>query len=458
LADLAGMNYRIKLRLVTLGVGVGLMGLLIAFLAIKSRREVGQLRTRLDQVDSESLHIADEFSDHLRQLNNSLTRYGSDRSPTDLQEFLLASRQLDTWIDEQKPRLTTVQEKAVMQQIDVAYDGYLAAAKELQAKLHAGGPQSATLAEYTPVMQESHRLFTLGRALREAHFELRANILAQANHTIQQAWTVQLVSLGVLFLLAITLAVMSYRHLIVPLRAKLVEGQALLERQEKLAALGLLAAGVAHEIRNPLTAIKGAVFLQQKKFKPGSDEYADAKVVEREILRLERIVNDFLLFSRPRDLQLAPTTAEAPLRAVHALLAPPLAKSNIQLLLEEPPPLRITVDEAQIEQVLINLVQNAADAVGHDGVVRLRARSDRKRIGNKQTNVVVLEVADNGQGIAPEAQQRLFDPFFTTKEAGTGLGLCIAAGIVQTHGGAIEYQTQVDYGTTFGIVLPETAT
>jgi signal transduction histidine kinase len=302
-------------------------------------------------------------------------------------------------------------------------------------------------------MQESHKLFMLNRALREAHLERRASILAQANQSIGQAWTFQLVSLAALFVLAITLAVMSYRHLILPLQAKLVEGQALLERHEKLASLGLLAAGVAHEIRNPLTAIKGAMFLQQKKLENGSSEYADAKTVEHEILRLERIVNNFLQFAGPGDLRLAPAAAAAPLRAVSALLGPELAKSNIRLVLEEP---RITVDEAQIEQVLINLVQNAADAIGRNGTVKLRARADRKRIGNKETNVVILEVADNGKGIAPEVQQRLFDPFFTTKETGTGLGLCIAAGIVQKHGGAIQYQTQVDYGTTFGIVLPGT--
>ena len=122
-----------------------------------------------------------------------------------------------------------------------------------------------------------------------------------------------------------------------------------------------------------------------------------------------------------------------------------------------PPLLRITVDEAQIEQVLINLVQNGADAVGRDGVVKLRAYADRKRINNHEKNLVILEVADNGKGILPEVQQRLFDPFSTAKEAGTGLGLCIVAGIVQKHGGVIQYQTQVDHGTTFGILLPATA-
>jgi signal transduction histidine kinase len=141
---------------------------------------------------------------------------------------------------------------------------------------------------------------------------------------------------------------------------------------------------------------------------------------------------------------------------VQTLLTPQLTASNIQLVLEESPPLRIKADAAQIKQVLINLVQNAADAIGKNGLVKMRVRQDRKRIANAETNVVILEVTDNGKGIPPEVQQRLFDPFFTTKETGTGLGLSIAVGIVHRHGGALQYQTQVDYGTTFGIILPQT--
>jgi len=295
-----------------------------------------------------------------------------------------------------------------------------------------------------------------GRALGKAHYESRGLIVSQASRTIEEVWVLQLVSLGCLFAFAVTLAVMAYRHMILPLRAKVVAGQALLERQEKLVSLGMLAAGVAHEIRNPLTAIKGALFLQQRKFQPGTPEYADARLAEREILRLEKIVSDFLLFARPSELQLTRTAADAPLREVQSLLAPELAKNGVQLILEESPPVQILVDSAQIKQVLINLIRNAADAIAHSGVVRLRARPARKRMARSDTEVVILEVADNGTGIPPEVEKRLFDPFFTTKEAGTGLGLSIAAGIVQKHGGAIEYQTRVDYGTTFGIILPQT--
>jgi signal transduction histidine kinase len=216
----------------------------------------------------------------------------------------------------------------------------------------------------------------------------------------------------------------------------------------------MLAAGIAHEIRNPLTAIKAALFIQQKRFQPGTPAYADSKVVEREIVRLEKIVNDFLLFARPIDPEFSAITAGDLLQEVHALLEPALAKNNVQLLLETSPALRINVDAAQIKQVLINLVQNAADACNGKGVVKLRARQGRKHFIGGDRNVAVLEVEDNGRGIPPESEKRLFDPFFTTKDTGTGLGLSIAASIVQKHGGALQYRTQPGHGTTFGVVLP----
>ncbi len=256
--------------------------------------------------------------------------------------------------------------------------------------------------------------------------------------------------LGLLFVFGVALSVLVYRDMVAPLRVKLVASQALVERREKLASLGLLAAGVAHEIRNPLTAIKAALFIQQKRFQPGTQDYLDAKVVEREILRLERIVSDFLHFARPTEPELATMEAEVPLKEVHQLLVPQLATANIQLSVEAPSLLKIRADAAQIKQVLINLVQNAADSIGRDGSIKLRARPDRKRLDNGETDVVILEVADSGKGMPPEVQKRLFDPFFTTKEDGTGLGLCTAAGIVQKHGGALQYQTQVNRGTTFG--------
>jgi signal transduction histidine kinase len=147
--------------------------------------------------------------------------------------------------------------------------------------------------------------------------------------------------------------------------------------------------------------------------------------------------------------------ADQPLREVRALLGPDLEQRNIHLVLEDSAAAPIRVDPQQIQQVLINLIQNAADSIGQNGQITLRARTELKHLGNRASPVVILEVADNGRGIPVEVQKRLFDPFFTTKESGTGLGLSIAARIVEKHGGALQYQTQVNHGTTFGLVLPQ---
>lgn len=449
------MNATVKMRFLILVAGIALMGLAVGGLTFASQGRAAKLRQQLGQVDSESFRIAAQFADDVRVLNMSLYRYGAGHDAADLRWFDKTSHELDRWIDQQKPKLLTAAEQSLMQQIDTAYDKYLAVARVLVTRLESLGQQSATLAEYAGLMRESDNLSQLGQALAQAHYQSRSGLVRQANETIGQLRTLVLVSLGGLFLLGAILAFGVYRNLIAPLRMKLVESQSLLERREKLASLGVLAAGVAHEIRNPLTAIKAALFIQQKQFQPGSREHADSQLVEREILRLERIVNEFLQFARPTEPRLAEVDAVALLREVGTLLTPQLARHNIQLTVADAPAFHVHADAAQIKQVLINLIQNAADAIGENGAVRLTVRAERKRLGGREQAAAVLEVSDNGKGMSPEVQHRLFDPFFTTKETGTGLGLSIAAGIIEKHGGALQYQSWPGRGTTFGIVLPQ---
>ena len=449
------MKFGLIFRLVALALVVALMGVLILLATLNSQRQAAQLRDKLSQVDSESFRIADQFRDSLRALNNTMQRFGTEHDPAVWGEFLEASHKLDDWIDEQKPKLATQREVDALQQITVVYDDYMRVARDLHAKIQPLGRESATLADFNPLRTTSQHLFDLGQTLGKAHYDSRKQMLAHANQTLRQLrWSV-LGSLGLLFVFGVALAWVVYRDMIAPLRIKLVESESLVERQEKLASLGMLAAGVAHEIRNPLTAIKAALFMQQKRFQPGSQEHADARLVEREILRLERIVSDFLQFARPTEPEFAIVPAETVLLETQHLLAPQFDQANIRLVLEPSAPMRIRVDPAQIKQVLMNLVQNAADSIGQNGTVILRARQDRKRIGSADLDAVILEVADDGKGIPPEVQKRLFDPFFTTKDTGTGLGLSIAAGIVHKHGGALQYQTHLHHGTTFGIVLPQ---
>ena len=405
--------------------------------------------------DLESMRIADRFKDKLRYASDDMRRYSSGRDPARWAEFLNAGEDLKLWIDTQAPNLAPGLEQEVLKQMGAVCAVYVRKARDLHDRMETTGESSASLTEYNGFFEQARHLNDLGLDLARIHYESRNEVLAHANRTLTRLRLSVLGLVGLLFAFGLALAARVYGDIIAPLRIKLVASHALMERHEKLASLGLLAAGVAHEIRNPLTAIKAGLFIQQKKFQPSSPERADIEVVEREILRLERIVNEFLLFARPADPEFATIFADQPLEEVQTLLTAQLAKDGIQLVREAAAPMRVKVDPAQIKQVLINLVQNAADSMEGGGTVTLRARHDRKRLANGEADVVVLEVADTGRGIPPEVEARLFDPFFTTKDIGTGLGLSIASRMVEKQGGSLQYQTQVNRGTTFGIVLPE---
>ncbi len=229
---------------------------------------------------------------------------------------------------------------------------------------------------------------------------------------------------------------------------------AALVESKKLASLAVLASGVAHEIRNPLTAIKARLYTHQKRLPKGSPEAEDGEFISEEIGRLERIVREFLQFARPGDPVFEPVSPAELLREVRELLDEQMKKSAIRLSISEAVETPVRADRQQIKQVLINLIRNAAESIGRDGAITLRARQRRVGFGERAWNAVTLEVKDTGKGIPPEVQARLFDPFFTTKASGTGLGLSIASRIVERHGGALRFQTLGKRGTVFRIVFP----
>ena len=449
------MNAAIKFRLLLLAVAVGLMGALIVIVVLALERNARDGRAQLARLDSESFRIAELFKDRLREVNDKMRRYGTLDEPAAWEDFLKASKDLKVWIEAQAPRLATQREKELFQSVVFAYAKYALRAQQLHDLVQSDGRAGISLADYNGFREESRRLFDLGQELARAHYDSRTQLLASADHTFARLQAAVLVLLAFLFLFGLALAASVYRHLIFPLRVKLLESQSIIERHEKLAALGMLAAGVAHEIRNPLTALKTALFSQRRKLPAGSPAQEDAALIEQEIVRLERIVNQFLLFARPAKPKVAELPASLALQEVQALLSPQLAKSRIQLVCEKSEPLCLRGDSEQIKQVLINLVQNAADSIGESGTITLRSRVAKKRLREGQTDGVLLEVADTGKGIPPEVEKRLGDPFFTTKDSGTGLGLAVAARLVEMNGGALQYQTQPNRGSIFGIVLPK---
>jgi signal transduction histidine kinase len=446
------MTLGMKIRLAAFVSAITLLVSLIVWVAVTSARLIDEARTKMNLAQSESFRIAGEFQEGILALNERLLKFAQHHDTNEWIEFEKEWNALNTWLDRQ--HLSAPPEKHVLEQLNLAYDDYYQAARQIEARVEASTAIVMPAAEFGRLQKEAARLLDLAFQLAEAHRQTLVASLAGSTKTLGHF---QALLLGALFLIVAFgawLAHVVYRQLIGPLRVKLVESQALLGRQEKLASLGTLAAGVAHEIRNPLTAIKAWLFMHQKNLQPGSQEEADAGVIGREIDRLERIVRDFLLFARPSEPQLQLLSAEQPLREVRDLMARSLERSSIRLELEPSAGLNVMGDPQQLKQVIINLVQNAADAIGQNGSVTLRTRPGRNRLSDRETDVVILEVSDTGKGIAPEVEKRLFDPFFSTKESGTGLGLSIAARIVEKHGGALQYQTQTNHGTTFGIVLP----
>jgi signal transduction histidine kinase/putative methionine-R-sulfoxide reductase with GAF domain len=230
--------------------------------------------------------------------------------------------------------------------------------------------------------------------------------------------------------------------------ADLKKTEAQLIRSEKLAALGQLAAGIAHEIRNPLTSINILIHSLTENLPSENTHREDLKVIEEEILRINEIVNQFLRFAKPAPPLLDKTDLIPIFEETLQLLRPQIEKGKIAVQKEfEPLPL-ITVDREQIKQVILNLLMNAIQAMPGGGQLSMSGRFSRDGYW------VELTVQDSGVGIPPEDLDKLFDPFFSTKEGGIGLGLSIAHRIIDQHHGKIEVESNPGKGTLFTISLP----
>ena len=230
---------------------------------------------------------------------------------------------------------------------------------------------------------------------------------------------------------------------------ELQETQAQLIQSEKLASIGQLAAGVAHEINNPLGVMLGFTQVMLKKL-PESDRLCKPlSSIEREGLRCKKIIQGLLDFSRRSTPTLQPVNLNESVEAACKLIEHQITIDNVRLIKGLAPNLpNIEADANQLQQVFVNLIVNAYQAMHQGGDLRITTRA----VGNQ----VQAIFADSGMGISPENLKHIFDPFFTTKEVGkgTGLGLSVSYGIIESHGGKIEVDSQVGGGTRFVVSLP----
>ena len=235
------------------------------------------------------------------------------------------------------------------------------------------------------------------------------------------------------------------------LRSDLARTSALLARTDRLTALGTLAAGVVHEIRNPLVSVRTFLQLLPERIDDLAFRSEFRELALSEVERICELINDLLGFARPHATEREPVDLSAIVGQTLRLLEPDLRRQRIVVDLQSDGDLGpVVADDGQVRQVVLNLIANAVDACAGPGDVVVRVHRGREH----ERNWAILSVGDSGPGIAPADAARLFDPFFTTKPHGSGLGLYIVQQIVTEHGGQIRTEQRDGGGAQFSIFFP----
>ena len=221
-----------------------------------------------------------------------------------------------------------------------------------------------------------------------------------------------------------------------------------LKRNERLAALGEMAAGVAHELRNPLSSIKGLALLLKSKFTANSTDREAADILVREVERLNRSIGELLDYARPDRLEKATVSLNEIVGKALTLLRVDADAAGIEIVTEYcPPPDLVHADQDKLSQVFLNLLLNAIQAMKNGGILQVATVRDPGR-------QLLCRIQDSGCGIEADLLPKIFDPYVTTKSSGTGLGLAMSVKIIEEHGGRIDISSTPGQGTTVVVALP----
>lgn len=476
--------------------GVMLLAVLSSVAALLSSWHVGGLMDQMASENLPSVRAAEELQTAVLEQRGFVSSYlldGGNRKW--LSELQQRKRGFDQWLGEARQTAHTAEERQILDNLEQVYQQYNAKRDEAVALYDRGEAASAEKLLVSDVSFLYQQVYELCESFIAANERYVDATVADARRRFR--W----VSLGVGACVLLTIGLgavllwLFFYGVVFPVRAMVAEARGFvgntpsekqplptdelravgiylrnlmsdvadtrttLERSrsqlrdaEKLASVGKLAASVAHEIRNPLTAIKMWLFSIRKEV--GGQEALDRKfeIVSEEIRRLENIVRNFLEFSRPPELKLSVESISALLDKTLQLTEPRIADRKTKLVRRDAPHLPpVLADSEQLKQVLLNLLDNAAEAAGQQGQISVITTAESEADGRK---MVIVRVSDSGPGIPEEVSRRIFEPFFSTKDEGTGLGLCIAARIMVRHEGRLVLESSNEQGTTFAIHIP----
>lgn len=490
------MKYRLSTRVSGLFLGVLTLAITSSIVATVSAWRLQQRMSYILDQNLTSVQAAEELEIALLEQRGYVSAYILDKGNAKwLDDLAKEEPQFRYWLEEAKTAAHSFEEQQILARVEEAFHQYDTKRDQVVATYGDGRTEDATHALLKDV-QDAYR-----QVYRECEQYIEANVSSAKAVTIQAQNQTRRMTVVVSLLLAMTvglsavLSLLFFRRILTPLRrildevdrfsgveraemadppidelaqvgrslhglmadvaqtrTSLEQSQELLVQSEKLVTVGRLAASVAHEIRNPLTAMKMWLFSIRRSVSKDDETVRRFDLISEEINRLEGIVQNFLEFSKPPAHAPKPVDVEALLRRTLDLMSYRIREKGVTASVQSQDGLpRAMADGEQIRQVLINLITNAAESMIVGGEVQITLSADRDEMGNL---MVVVRVHDAGQGMSPEVRARIFEPFFTTRDNGTGLGLCIAAQIMVRHGGRLTLESTSSQGSCFAVWIP----
>jgi len=446
------MKLRLRLILFVLTLS-GLVGIIV-WTVHTAWRSTLLLERHFQEVQGESYRIADRLNITLQKLNTDFLRYQLGHKEADLNNLSEGVAHFDRWIKQQKHTIEDLQALQIIQQIEAELHMYLQ--QTMPLKDGAARDEEAILDIVKHIENSYSRLLALGLDWAHLHQSTVEKEIQQSEDALSTFTLLIYITLFTLIIVLLWLSHTVFKELIKPLQSTVIEHRKKLEKQEKIASLGLLAAGVAHEIRNPLAAMKARMYTLSKSNALVSSDREDIDVIGGEIDRLEGIVQSFLDLSRPPRPHTRLIKPDDIVQNLVKWMKLQWEKQGIQIHAHTHTQAMIKADPDQLQQVLINLIRNAAESIDGKGTVTVSTEVKQVNYGKEKKERFCIHISDTGNGIPVDMQKRLFEPFFTTKPEGTGLGLALTRQILQKQGADISFKTIRGNGTTFSILF-ETA-
>ncbi|MGD9825644.1 ATP-binding protein, partial [Desulfobacter sp.] len=417
-----------------------------------------------------------------------LSYYLLDKNPEWLRQLANFKLDFESQLACAKPLVTKAWEKEAIARIESMYTAYIEA-KDRALTLYEKGDPGAGAALHREVRANFFKIFELCEKFKTAHKKSIDLVVESSRTDARHLRYIGLLAIVTVVLLSLLINYIFTRHILGPIRklaaeadqmgdgrvsgnemaalkscvhglienaeqthAELVRSRETLMQSEKLALVGRLAAGMAHSIRNPMTSIKMRLFSLGRSGKLSFGQKENISVISTEIGQINKILENFLEFSRPPKLTMKKQSPSQVVDNTLRLLEQRLKSYGVTVHLVRSEPLdEVLLDAGQLKEAMANIIINACEAMEKGGSITITETMDSI---NKNRDTAVIRIQDSGPGIPASIQNEVFNPFFTTKDEGTGLGLSICFNIISEHGGCLMLDSQEGQGTCFTITLP----